>query len=248
MYTLLVEAPLLRRVLTTWWELHRQEAMFRALVRATTDAARRAVAWNLEDLKPPRELSLFNFSSQDDLRKWIVYSDSEHGGLSSAGLELNGDANATAIFSGSLSEDLKEPGYGKIVRSGFSGMRTNQGAGRFDLDPFDTIAFRLKGDGRCYVSTLRTESWWGTFEDANIWQSMIFTPKDEWFEVMIPLDRYLPTMKGKIIEIKNDMNRSRVCGLGLALSVNGGPEGAVLGPGDFRLELDWIKALRRIDL
>ena len=124
---------------------------------------------------------------------------------------------------------------------------------------------------------LRTESWWGTFEDSNIWQSMIFAPKDEWFEVMviwwfsngfvwyfttlteaifslfcglcfqIPMDRYLPTMKGKIIEIKHEMNRSRICGMSLALSVNEGPEGAISGPGPFRLELDWIKALRRIN-
>lgn len=221
--------------------------MFRALLRATSDAARRAVAWKLEDLQPPRELSLFKFSCQEDLRKWVVYSDSEHGGLSSAGLELGGDDNKTAIFSGTLMEELREPGSGTILRSGFSGMRTIQEAGSFDLGSFDTLALRVKGDGRCYVSTIRTESWWGTFEDANTWQSMIFAPKDEWFEVMIPLSRYLPTMKGKIIEIKNEMNRSRVCGMGLALSVNGGLDGAVMGPGDFRLELDWIKAIRRSD-
>ncbi|MCO5557987.1 hypothetical protein L7F22_011561 [Adiantum nelumboides] len=218
--------------------------MFRAIVRATTDAARRAVAWKFEDLQAPKELSMFRFSSQDDLRKWTVHSDSDHGGLSSADLRLGGDSNKTAIFSGSLSEELREPGSGSIARSGFSGMRTIQGACSFDLDSFDTLAFRVKGDGRCYVTTIRTESWWGTFEDANTWQSMLFTPKDEWFEVMIPLSRYLPTMKGKIIEIKNEMNRSRVCGLGLGLSAHGGVEGAVLGPGDFRLELDWIKALR----
>jgi hypothetical protein len=32
---------------------------------------------------------------------------------------------------------------------------------------------------------IRTESWWGTFEDSNIWQSVIFAPRDEWFEVMV---------------------------------------------------------------
>ncbi|KAI5073775.1 hypothetical protein GOP47_0011788 [Adiantum capillus-veneris] len=217
--------------------------MFRALVRATTDAARRAVAWKFEELQPPKELSLFRFSSQDDLRKWIVHSDSDYGGLSSAGLELGGDTNKTAVFSGTLSEELREPGIGRIARSGFSGMRTIQGCSSFDLDSFDTLALRVKGDGRCYVSTIRTQSWWGTFEDANTWQSMIFAPKDEWFEVMIPLSRYLPTMKGKIIELKSEMNQSRVCGMGLAVSVNGCLEGAVVGPGDFRLELDWIKAL-----
>ena len=61
------------------------------------------------------------------------------------------------------------------------------------------------------------------------------------------MDRYLPTMKGKIIEIKHEMNRSRICGMSLALSVNEGPEGAISGPGPFRLELDWIKALRRVN-
>ncbi|MCO5573927.1 hypothetical protein L7F22_027705 [Adiantum nelumboides] len=240
-----------------WKFTQARKEMFRAIVRATTDAARRAVAWKFEDLQAPKELSMFRFSSQDDLRKWTVHSDSDHGGkdfmvcrysvrkgLSSADLGLGGDGNKTAIFSGTLSEVLREPGSGSIVRSGFSGMRTIQGACSFDLDSFDTLAFRVKGDWRCYVTTIRTESWWGTFEDANTWQSMLFSPKDEWFEVMIPLSRYLPTMKGKIIEIKNEMNRSRVCGLGLGLSAQGGVEGAVLGPGDFRLELDWIKALR----
>jgi NADH dehydrogenase [ubiquinone] 1 alpha subcomplex assembly factor 1 len=40
-----------------------------------------AVAWNIDDLRPPREITLFKFSSEDDLKKWKVFSDSEHGGM-----------------------------------------------------------------------------------------------------------------------------------------------------------------------
>lgn len=116
-----------------------------------------------------------------------------------------------------------------------------------DLDPFDTIAFRVKGDGRCYVSSIRTDNWVsGPSEEAgNTWQAFVFAPKDEWYVVKIPFSRYLPTWRGKIIDQHTAaMNPARVMGLGLSVAARGGPSEAVCGPGPFRLELDWIKALR----
>lgn len=221
--------------------------MLRSLVQAATVATRRALAWNLNNSGLPREQTLFNFANQIDLNKWVVYSDSEHGGVSNAEFELSGNGTPTAVFYGNLSTELADRGVGKIVRGGFSSIHTRQIRTRFDLASFDTIALRLKGDGRCYVSTLRTECWAGGIDDTNSWQAFVFAPKDEWFEVMIPFGRYVPTWKGKIIETKSEMNLSRVCGLALAVSASGGPEAAVVGPGQFRLELDWIKALRCSD-
>jgi hypothetical protein len=40
------------------------------------------------------------------------------------------------------------------------------------------------------------------------------------------------------------MNVACVTGMGLCLTAKGGPEGGEQGLGPFRLELDWIKALR----
>ncbi|CAM6047154.1 unnamed protein product [Sphagnum compactum] len=79
---------------------------------------------------------------------------------------------------------------------------------------------------------------------SNTWQAFVFAPRDEWSVIKIPLARYLPTWKGKIVESDAEMNAVRVTGMGLSLTAEGGPEGREQGPGPFRLELDWIKALR----
>jgi hypothetical protein len=64
--------------------------------------------------------------------------------------------------------------------------------------------------------------------------------------IQIPLDSYLPTWKGNVIEAKLEMNPSRVVGMSLSLNAEGGVPGAKTGPGDFRLEVDWIKAMRTL--
>ncbi|MBA0565411.1 hypothetical protein Golob_010288 [Gossypium lobatum] len=118
--------------------------------------------------------------------------------------------------------------------------------GFIDLEAYDTIALRIKGDGRCYISTIYTENWVnspGQMED-NSWQSFVFVPKDNWYIAKIPLDHYLPTWRGNVIEAKLEMNPSRILGMSLSVNADGGVPGANSGPGDFKLEIDWIKALR----
>jgi hypothetical protein len=66
-----------------------------------------------------------------------------------------------------------------------------------------------------------------------------------WFGVrQVPLARYLSTWKGKIVERDAEMSAACVTVMGLSLTAEGGPEGREQGPRPFRLELDWIKALR----
>lgn len=62
----------------------------------------------------------------------------------------------------------------------------------------------------------------------------------------IPLARYLPTWRGNVIDEELEMNPARVVGMSLSLNAEGGIPGAVSGPGDFRVEVDWIKALRTL--
>jgi len=60
----------------------------------------------------------------------------------------------------------------------------------------------------------------------------------EWEEVEIPLDRFLLTWRGKVVEQVVEMNPARVTGLGISLA--GGEE---LQPeGEYRLGLEWIAA------
>ena len=55
----------------------------------------------------------------------------------------------------------------------------------------------------------------------------------------------MPTWKGNVIDADMEMNPGRVVGMSLSVnSQGGGFIGAKLGSGDFRVEIDWIKALR----
>ncbi|KAK6124694.1 hypothetical protein DH2020_041549 [Rehmannia glutinosa] len=212
---------------------------FRALWQASVNATKRALTWNLEDLVPPSERYIFKFDSKEELKRWHLYSDSEYGGLSSASLEIKETTNGssgTGLFSGNLSLDVEEGTRWNISRSGFCGMRSKRFDGFIDLDAYDTVALKLKGDGRCYISTIYTENWVNSpgQQEDNSWQAFVF----------IPLARYLPTWRGNVIDANLEMNPARIVGMSLSVNAEGGVPGAKSGPGDFRVELDWIKALR----
>lgn len=47
-----------------------------------------------------------------------------------------------------------------------------------------------------------------------------------------------------MIDSEMEMNPSRIVGMSLSVNAVGGVPGARSGPGDFKVEIDWIKALR----
>ncbi|XP_068660911.1 probable complex I intermediate-associated protein 30 [Aristolochia californica] len=131
----------------------------RALWQASISAIKRALTWNIEDLMPPSERFVFNFNSKEELKRWHLYSDSEYGDmcLSSASLKVQeAGSGLNGIFSGSLSPDVIEGSRWRMNRSGFCGMHSKKLIlfdGFIDLDAYDTMAMKLKGYGRCYIST-----------------------------------------------------------------------------------------------
>ncbi|XP_028104044.1 probable complex I intermediate-associated protein 30 isoform X2 [Camellia sinensis] len=193
---------------------------FRALWQASLNATKRALAWNLEDLIPPSERYIFNFNSKEELKKWHLYSDSEYGGLSSASLEIRDAGNELrGVFSGKLSLDVAEDSKWNISRSGFCGMRSKK---------------------------IYTENWVNSpgQEEDNSWQAFVFVPRDNWYIAKIPLAQFLPTWRGNVIDVDLEMNPSRIVGMSLSVNAEGGVPGAGSGPGDFQVEINWIKALR----
>ncbi|CAD5317004.1 unnamed protein product [Arabidopsis thaliana] len=140
---------------------------------------------------------------------------------------------------------MREGSKWNINRSGFCGMRSKKFDGFIDLEGYDSIALRLKGDGRCYISTIYTENWVnspGQAED-NSWQAFVFAPKGNWYTAKVPLTRYLPTWKGNVIDAEMEMNPGHVVGMSLSVNAQGGGFiGAKSGAGDFQVEIDWIKA------
>ncbi|BBN01695.1 NADH dehydrogenase [ubiquinone] 1 alpha subcomplex assembly factor 1 [Marchantia polymorpha subsp. ruderalis] len=220
--------------------------MLRKFLQSSVQATRRAFAWNLQDLSPPAEQVLFKFATTKDVSQWDVYSDAVYGGLSTATLKPSENNGEAGVFSGTLSIELDDRAPLRLKKSGFTGMRTAEEKHNLDLEPYDTLAFKVKGDGRVYISSLRTENWVMGPVDAkfNQWQAFLFAPKDEWCTVKIPLNRFLPTWRGKILNVNHEMNLARITGLGISTTVEVGPEEAVTGPGEFRLELEWIKAIK----
>eukprot|EP00252_Welwitschia_mirabilis_P018239 TRINITY_DN40537_c0_g1_i1.p1 TRINITY_DN40537_c0_g1~~TRINITY_DN40537_c0_g1_i1.p1 ORF type:complete len:226 (+),score=36.90 TRINITY_DN40537_c0_g1_i1:357-1034(+) len=220
---------------------------FRSLLQVASNATKKAFAWKLESLTPPVEREIFRFQTQDDLKRWSLYADAEHGGLSSASLEVTDNGHkSTGIFSGNLSLDVPPGSKWSLKRGGFCGMRTAKFKGYIDLEPYDTVAFRVRGDGRCYISTIHTENWVNMpgEDEPNTWQAFMFAPKDDWYVVKIPLERYLPTWRGNIIDSDLEMNPARIVGMAISVNAEGGPQGTLRGAGEFRLELDWVKAFR----
>ncbi|XP_023532002.1 probable complex I intermediate-associated protein 30 isoform X1 [Cucurbita pepo subsp. pepo] len=219
----------------------------RALWQASVNSTKKALAWNVEDWIPPTEKYIFSFNAKQEVKKWHLYSDSEYGGMSTASLEITETGNQLrGVFSGKLSLDVNENSRWNINRSGFCGMRSKKFDGFINLDLYDSIALRLKGDGRCYISTIYTENWVNSpgQEEDNSWQAFVLAPKDDWYIAKIPLDRYLPTWRGNIIDSEMEMNPSRIVSMSLSVNAAAGVPGARSGPGDFNLEIDWIKALR----
>ncbi|KAI8021788.1 putative complex I intermediate-associated protein 30 [Camellia lanceoleosa] len=68
------------------------------------------------------------------------------------------NATKRGVFSGKLSLDVAEDSKWNISRSGFCGMCSKKFDGFIDLDAYDTIALKVKGDGRCYISTIYMEN------------------------------------------------------------------------------------------
>jgi len=141
-------------------------------------------------------------------------------------------------------------------RGGFAGISAVEAAGYLDLSPYDTLALRVRGDGRPYIASLRTENWLVGGRSHDVWQAFLFAPGDgAWTDVRIPLDRFLLTHRGRLVEARVEMNAARVIsfGLGLANTASGvGGTGGSGGdapapatsipPAPFRLGLDWVRA------
>ncbi|KAJ0075844.1 hypothetical protein Patl1_33788 [Pistacia atlantica] len=130
-----------------------------------------------EPLKGLRDMSRFR-------AMWQASLNATKKGLSSASLEIADTGNGLkGVFSGKLSLDVSEGSKWNISRGGFCGMRSKKFDGFIDLDAYDTIALKLKGDGRSYISTIYTENWVNSpgQQEDNSWQSFVFVPKDNWY-------------------------------------------------------------------
>jgi len=168
----------------------------------------------------PDDRMLFSFDEDDAGRSWRTVNDGVMGGRSSGRFRVT---DGKLLFSGVLS--LANNGGFASVRSYSVSPKLRQG---------DTLQFRVRGDGRKYSFNLYTPDRRTAFS----YRADFKTKRNEWIEVSIPLDRFQATSFGRPVS-NRPLRADQVSGIGILLGDK--------SPGEFKIEVDWIKAIRAED-
>lgn len=160
---------------------------------------------------------LFDYSEASLTGRWISVNDSVMGGISEGGFHFTG--NGTMLFSGTLSLEN---------RGGFTSIRSRPS--NLNLGGYDTIATRIKGDGRTYYMNLRRSRG----NRAGSYRASFQTERGVWQEVRIAFKDFRYTSYGRRLAGVPPITGEEIRSIGFTL--------ADKQPGPFQLEIDWIRA------
>ena len=166
------------------------------------------------------ETILFDFQTATNSTAWQIVNDDVMGGVSTSQFQLL--TNGGAIFSGVVS--LENNGGFASVRS--SPVRQN-------LNGCDAFVLRVRGDGRRYKFTVRTQAGF----NAPNYQAEFKTTRGEWEEHRLSLEEFVPTFRGRVLTEVPPLTTAKLTSLGVLI--------ADKQSGPFRLEISWIKAATR---
>ena len=160
--------------------------------------------------------TLVDFQTATNTAAWQVVNDDVMGGVSTSSFRLT---NGVAVFQGGVS--LENNG-------GFASVRSKPA--RHDLAGCDAFVVRVRGDGRRYKFTARTDR---SFDSA-IYQCAFTTKKGEWKEHHLPLKQFVATFRGRVLSGQPPLDAAKVTSVGFLI--------ADKQAGLFHLELAWIRA------
>lgn len=170
----------------------------------------------------------FRRPSQTVQDVWGALDDVVMGGVSESGMRLQ---QGVAVFAGQVST---------ANSGGFASVRSRNFEPPLNLQGYDGMRLRLKGDGQRYKFILRNSSGW----DSPAYCYSFDTDPQTWMTVQVPFADLIPTFRAKTLETADPFDPSRVCSLQLMLSkfeydraLN--PKFA---PGPFQLEIESIRA------
>ena len=164
------------------------------------------------------EKLLFDFQATTNSPTWQVVNDDVMGGVSTS--QFQRLTNGGAVFSGVVS--LENNGGFASVRS--SPVREN-------LNGTDALVLRVRGDGRRYKFTVRTEAGF----NAPNYQAEFTTKRGEWEEHRLAFKDFIPTLRGRVLTDLPPLIPSKITSVGLIISDK--------QAGPFRLEMSWIKGV-----
>ena len=165
----------------------------------------------------PIRKPLIDFSDESVAKQWISVNDNVMGGISEGRFRITD--NKTLEFSGNLSLEN---------RGGFASIRTQPTD--MNLNGYDKIGLRLKGDGRTYYFNLMTSS----RSAASSYRVPLKTQKDTWQDIHINLDDFVYTSFGRVIATAAPLKAKDIRSMGFTLSDK--------KPGPFQLEISEIRA------
>jgi NADH dehydrogenase [ubiquinone] 1 alpha subcomplex assembly factor 1 len=163
---------------------------------------------------------LFDFAGPEAAQQWQAVNDGVMGGVSDGRFRITPEK--TLEFFGTLS--LENNG-------GFASVRTRPTD--FDVKAGDTIVVRVKGDGREYVLNLYTRSRRTAFS----YRAPLPTTKDEWTEVAVPLEDFIPTSFGREVQGMGPVEPEDIASIGFMLSDK--------KPGKFSIQVAWVRVERK---
>ena len=163
--------------------------------------------------------TLFDFSTAKNAPGWQIVNDEVMGGVSTSSFRVT---NGVAVFRGEVS--LENNG-------GFASVRSSPA--RQNLAGLDAFVVRVRGDGRRYKFTVRTEIGF----DTPIYQCAFSTKRGEWQEHRLPFKDFVPTFRGRVLTNEPALDPAGVVSVGFLISDK--------QEGPFKLELAWIKASTR---
>ncbi len=159
---------------------------------------------------------LFDFAGPEAAQQWQVVNDGVMGGVSDGRFRITPED--TLEFFGTLS--LENNG-------GFASVRTKPAD--LDINAGDDLVIRVKGDGREYVLNLYTKSRRMAFS----YRAPLPTVMNEWTEVAVPLEDFIPTSFGRRVQGLGPVEPSEITSIGFMLSDK--------KAGPFKMEVAWVK-------
>ena len=159
---------------------------------------------------------LFDFAGPEAAQQWQVVNDGVMGGVSDGRFRITPED--TLEFFGTLS--LENNG-------GFASVRTKPTD--FDIKAGDTIVVQVMGDGQEYVLNLYTKSRRMAFS----YRAPLPTVMNEWTEVAVPLEDFIPTSFGNRVQGMGPVEPNEITSIGFMLSDK--------KAGPFKMEVAWVK-------
>jgi NADH dehydrogenase [ubiquinone] 1 alpha subcomplex assembly factor 1 len=163
----------------------------------------------------PQRAVLLDFDDETEVTQWMTVNDVVMGGMSRSAFEQAGPG--IARFRGVVS--LENSG-------GFASVRT--APRRWNSAGASAFVLRVKGDGRAYKFTVRTDDGF----DGIQYQSRFTPPAGEWHEARLSVASFAATFRGRIVPGSPPLDPARVRALGLMISDR--------QAGPFELLVDWI--------